>query len=462
MPLRDLVLTALVSLLILSIFKHPVIGAYLWAWLSLMNPHKMTYGFAFRMPFAQVAALVTLLVFLGTRKRQALPGSPIVVMQVALLVWMTFTSVFAFAPRDEVIDRWIFVFKIHLMLWVTWMLVTESKQLRVLIWVVTLSIAFFGIKGGVWTVMTGGGGRVWGPPGGMLEGNNELAVALVMLLPMLYYLRETEPRQWLRKVLLFFMVTTAFSILGSQSRGALLALLSMTFFLGLKSKYPVRSSLGLLALVVVGISFMPDSWTERMDTIRTYQADGSAMSRLWTWQTLFNAAVDRPFVGAGFVADNQIVFGRYAPQGAEWEIFEGRVYVAHSIYFQVLGEHGFVGLALFLGLGVTTWLTAGGIARRATGDAEFGDWMPLLMRMVQVSLIGYAAGGAFLSLAYLDLPYYIIGFVVTSGALLRRRTQQAAAAAAVAATQAAMQERAQRLAARAAAQAGAMPKESSK
>jgi probable O-glycosylation ligase (exosortase A-associated) len=433
MPLRDVVLTALVSLLILSVFKHPVIGAYLWAWLSLMNPHKLTYGFAFRMPFAQITAVVTLLVFLLTRKRQGLPRSPIVVMQVAFLLWMSFTCLFAIAGRDDVLERWIFVLKVHVMLWVTWMLVTEAKQLRVLIWVVTLSIAFFGIKGGIWTVMTGGGGRVWGPPGGMLEGNNELAVALVMLLPMLYFLRQTEPRNWLRKLLLFFMITVAFSILGSQSRGALLALLAMTFFLGLKGKHPVRSSLVLLAMVGVAISFMPDSWTSRMDTIRSYQEDGSAMSRIWTWQTLWNVAVDRPFVGAGFQADNLAVFGKYAPQGPEWAIFQGRVYVAHSIYFQVLGEHGFVGLALFLGLGLTTWFTAGSIARRATGDAEFGDWMPLLMRMVQVSLIGYAAGGAFLSLAYLDLPYYIIGFVVTAGGLWRRRAQQSASAAAAAA-----------------------------
>ncbi len=432
MPLRDLVLTAVVGVLLLSIFKHPVIGAYLWAWLSLMNPHKLTYGFAFRLPFAQAAAAVTLLAWALTRKRQALPMSPIVALQLLLLLWMTVTCFFAIAQRDDVIERWIFVMKIQLMLLITWMLVTDAKQLRVLIWVVTLSVAFFGIKGGVWTVLTGGGGRVWGPPGGMLEGNNELAVGLVLLMPMLYYLHQTELRPWLKKLLVFFMVTVAFSILGSQSRGALLALVSMSFFLGLKSKHPVRSSVVLLLCVGVAIAFMPDTWTNRMDTIRTFEGDGSAMSRIWTWQTLWNAAVDRPLVGAGFQADNAVVFARYSPQGQEWAVFAGRVYVAHSIYFQMLGEHGFVGLALFLGLGATTWFVAGGVARRAAAYPEFADWMPLLMRMVQVSLIGYGAGGAFLSLAYLDLPYYVIGFVVTCTGLLRRRQQQALAAARVA------------------------------
>lgn len=424
--MRDIALTALVAALLLAVFKHPVLGAYVWAWLGLMNPHKLTYGFAFRLPFAQATAAVTLLALLMTRKRHALPMSGIVIVLLLLVFWMMCTSLFAIAPHDDVIDRVIFVLKIQFMLLVTWMLVTDAKQLRVLIWVVTFSVCFFGIKGGIWTVLTGGGGRVWGPPGGMLEENNALAVALVMLLPILYFLRQTESNRWLRYLLLFSMVTVTFSVLGSQSRGALLALLSMAFFLGLKGKYPMRTSLALGVFVLIAIGFMPDTWTNRMDTISNYQADGSAMSRIWTWTTLWNAAVDRPLFGVGFRADNPMVFARYASLEGNFAIFAGHVYVAHSIYFQMLGEHGFVGLGLFLSLGVVTWITAGKVARKTTEDPEFGTWMPLLMRMVQVSLIGYAAGGAFLSLAYLDLPYYVIGFVVTATALLRNRERQSA------------------------------------
>ena len=145
--------------------------------------------------------------------------------------------------------------------------------------------------------------------------------------------------------------------------------------------------------------------------------------RIWTWTTLWNAALDRPLIGAGFGADNAVVFGKYAPLDGEFAVFRGFVFVAHSIYFQMLGEHGFVGLGLFLLLGAVTWLSAGRLARQSKDDPEFGSWMPLLMRMVQVSLVGYGAGGAFLSLAYLDLPYYIMGFVVTAAALVRNRAK---------------------------------------
>jgi len=425
---RDIALTSVVALLLLMVFKHPVIGAYVWAWLSLMNPHKLTYGFAVNLPFAQATAAVTLLALLFTRKRQPLPINSMVVVQMLLLGWMTMTSFFAIAPADAVFDRWLFVFKINLMLWVTWMLVCDAKQLRLLIWVVTLSVAFYGIKGGVWTVLTGGGGRVWGPPGGMLSDNNALAVGLVVLMPMLYYLRQTEARVWLRWGLTAAMVTCAFSILGSQSRGALLGLLAMAFFLGLKSKHPVRTSLALAVLGLLAIGFMPDAWTNRMDTINTYRSDNSSMSRIWTWHTLWNAAVDRPFVGAGFLADNREVFAKYAPTDEVYKQFQGSVFVAHSIYFQMLGEHGFVGLGLFLLLGLLSWRTAARVARQARDDEELGPWLPLLMRMVQVSLIGFAVGGAFLSLAYVDLPYMIVGFVVLGDALLKRRARRGVAA----------------------------------
>jgi probable O-glycosylation ligase (exosortase A-associated) len=429
--MRDIALTLVFGLLLLAVFKHPVIGAYLWAWVSLMNPHKMTYGFAFTLPFAQTAAAVTLLMYVASNARRLPPMNAIVGVQLAMLGWMVVSSAFALAPMDVVLDRVVFVAKIHVMLFVTWALVTEAKHLKTLISVVTLSVAFFGIKGGIWTVLTGGGNRVWGPPGGMLEGNNELAVGLVMLLPMLYFMRQTSSLRWLRHALTLAMVCVTFSILGSQSRGALLALLSMAFFLGLKGKHPVRTSLVLLAGVALAVAFMPDSWSERMDTMRTYQTDGSAMSRIWTWNTMLNAALDRPLIGVGFGADSHEVFERYAPRDEIYAIFQGSVYVAHSIYFQMLGEHGFVGLALFLVLGLVSWRVAGRVGRQSLQTGVHADWIPLLMRMVQVSLIGYAVGGTFLSIAYLDLPYYIIGFAVLADDLLRRETAKAPRAAAV-------------------------------
>lgn len=433
MPIRDILLVTAFGYGMLMLFKNPAHGAHLWAWLSVMTPQTMTYGFMFGKPLAQVTAVAMMLLLVFSKRKQWLPLNTITVLWGALLAWMTVTSFFSLAPTDWVIERWIFVFKIQLMMFVSLMLVCTARDLRILVYVVTLSLAYFGVKGGIFTLQTGGSARVWGPGSSLLGGSNELAVGLTMMVPFLYWMRQTltHPRwgNWMRRGLTLTIILCAFSILGSQSRGALLAILSIALFLGVKSAHPIRATFGIVTLVAVGIAFMPDTWTNRMDTIRTYQEDESAMSRVWTWKTMTNAALDRPFVGAGFRADNREVFGRYAPRDAKYAVFDNVVYVAHSIYFQMLGEHGFVGFGIWLAFWLTVWRRAGKLGRQAEAVPELASWMPLLMRMTQVSLIGYAAGGAFLSLAYLDVVFYLAGYVLICGMLLQRALSSAAQAA---------------------------------
>lgn len=425
--MRDILITAIVACLLAYTLRHPVVGAYSWVWLGLMNPHRLAYGFARTLPFAQGVALVTLLsMLINRRDRHPLPINSITILLMLLMGWMTLTSFFAINTSDLVFERWLYVFKIQLMLFVTLVLVRGRQQIERLILVMAFSVGFYGVKGGIWTVMTGGGGRVWGPSGGLVEGNNELAVALVMLVPLMFYTFQVLKARGARRAMAFSMACVAFSILGSQSRGALLAVLAMAFLLGLKSQHPVRVSMIIGVVVTFALAFMPSSWTERMDTIQSYQADSSAMSRLYAWKTLWACAVDRPLVGAGFRADVPEVYFRYAPQGPEYAGFENAFFVAHSIYLQILGEHGFPGMLLFLLIGVATWRTAGRLRRLCTNDPEFGTWVPLLMPMVQVSLVGYAVGGAFLSLAYFDLPYYIVSLVVLVDATVSERLKSRA------------------------------------
>jgi probable O-glycosylation ligase (exosortase A-associated) len=427
--MRDVALSAVFAMLILQVFKRPEIGAYLWAWVSLMNPHKLTYGFANALPFAMVTACVTFLAFVFTRERKAYPFNFVTACWLSLIVWMTLTSFLSINDPVYVWERWWFVMKIHLMMIITLKLLRGRKQIDLLIWVVVFSIGFYGAKGGLWTLATGGGGRVWGPPGGMLAGNNEVAVALVTLMPFIYYLYQTSSQRWVKRVLGVSGLFVALGALGTQSRGALLGLLAMAFMMGLKGKNPVGTSIGILALIALMIAFMPDTWTTRMDTIQSYQGDSSAMSRIYTWQTLWNVVLDRPFLGAGFGTDNIVLFSQYAPTNPEYKLFFGKVWVAHSIYFQAMGEHGFVGLALYLMIGVGTYRMSVNVRKRALINPLYADWVPLLMRMSQVSLVGFAVGGAFLSLMHLDLIYYIVAFVVLTDVSMRESAQAAREAA---------------------------------
>lgn len=419
--MRDILITVIILCLLPFILRSPRFGTYVWAWLSMMIPHRAAFGFARTLPFGQMVAIATLVSFLLSRERRPFPFSSTTVVYIALMLWMSITSLFAINTAEVVFDRWLFVFKIHVMLFVTMMLIRGRSQIDWLVWLVVVSIGAYGVKGGIWTVMTGGGGRVYGPSGGFAQDNNALGLALVMLMPFFYYLYQVSTRRIVRFGLLFSMVAVTFSILGTQSRGALLALFAMATLLGLKSKRPVLATLLLAAGVAAAILFMPDSWTGRMKTIETYEEDTSAMSRIYTWKTLWALAIDRPMVGGGFVVDTPKVFAIYAPAEGVGVYKGGEVFVAHSIYFQMLGEHGFPGLGLYLLLGITAWRQAGRVGRQARTLPEYANWAPLLMRMVQVSLAGFAVGGAFLSLAHFDLSYYIISFAVLVDATLREQ-----------------------------------------
>jgi putative inorganic carbon (HCO3(-)) transporter len=325
------------------------------------------------------------------------------------VLWMCITTLFAIDPAGSV-DQLNKVLKIQLMVFVAFAAIQTRKHIELVIWVCVLSIGFYGFKGGIFTLLTGGSARVWGPPGGFIEDNNSLAVALVITIPFVNYLRMVSTHVYLRYSLLGLTLLCAVAALGTQSRGALLAISAMAGLLWARSRK--KAMVGVtLALVAIGlVAFMPASWEERMSTIQTYESDGSAMSRLDSWTMCFNLANDRP-IGGGFGVYTPENYAKYNPHSS---VTAGHgSTVAHSIYFSVLAEHGWVGLFIYLTLGVLTYRLASRI-RRDTKGLPQAAWAHNLAGMCQVSLVGFAVGGTFLSLAYFDLPYNIIVVLVAT------------------------------------------------
>lgn len=396
--MRDLLVTAIVFGVLPFIFKRPWIGILLWSWLGYMNPHRQTWGFAYDFPFAMIVALVTITAFVFSKDKKEMPWTRETVVLSLFILWMLITTFFAFYT-DVAWMQWNKVWKIQLIIFLTAMLIKDRQQLHWMIWVIAASLGYYGVKGGIFTILTGGEHRVWGPAGTFIGGNNEIALALVMTIPLIRYLHLQADRQWVRWGLASAMVLCGVAAIGSQSRGALVAMTVMGFFLWIKSRKKIITGIYLAIAVAILASVMPQSWYDRMNTIETYQEDASALGRINAWHTAFNVAKDR-VVGGGYEMFRAPTFRQYAPEPY-------RVHDAHSIYFEVMGEHGFVGLGLFLLVGIFAWLRAQQVIRVCKTDPD-RKWASDLAAMVQVSLIGYAAGGAFLGMAYFDLPYHLM------------------------------------------------------
>jgi probable O-glycosylation ligase (exosortase A-associated) len=317
------------------------------------------------------------------------------------MFWTTVTTLFAI---DQVMAwaEWNRLAK-TLILAITIMVIMNNRvRLHALVWVIVLSIAYFSLKGGIFTLLTGGSSHVQGIEGTATGDNNNLGLIMVMSWPLIYYLRLHSANRFVKLGLLALMGFTLVAVLGTYSRGAFLALTVVLGYFWWKAKRKIIiGALGAMA-VVPAVLFMPQQWVDRINTIQTYHSDGSAMGRIAQWGFAIKLAENHPLVGAGFDASESSVVHQFYP--------DQLLLAYHSIWFQSLGDHGIPGLLLFIFVGLVGWHNAS-VTRRATRSRPEVAWAYDLATMCQVTLTGYFLAGTFLSMAYYDCYYAIFGLL---------------------------------------------------
>ena len=424
--MRDILVIAIFIAGLVMAIRRPYVAALLWVWIGVMNPHRLGWGFAYDLQFGFVSAAALFFSILINPDKVSWPKGATVFFLILFIAWMGITTLGAISPAES-LDRYLYVLKVLLLTFVVASVVRTREEILGLLILVAASVAFFGIKGGIFTLLTGGGNTVWGPPSSPIEDNNALAVALIITTPLIYYLsqqlplirqlwlvREVPlmkkiPESWMKAGLYGAIFLCLVSALGSHSRGALLAMSSMGAILWWRSKSKLALGVMIVIMTAIALAFMPEDWMARMNTINTYDEDASAMGRINAWTMAINIANDR-LLGAGFATDLPWIYQRYAPN-------PNFVLVAHSIYFQILGEHGYIGLFLYLEFWFLTYRLGGKITR-LTGDRQDLQWANMLGELAKVSLIGFAVGGAFLSLAYWDVPFYIMVILLCTNRLV--------------------------------------------
>ncbi|HEY7203372.1 MAG TPA: putative O-glycosylation ligase, exosortase A system-associated [Methylomirabilota bacterium] len=413
MTFRDVVLTCLIMGLLPFCLSRPWIGVLTWSWLGYMNPHRMTWGFAYDLPFGMMVMLATIVGLVITKDKKGLPNAIEVYLLLALWGWFLVTTLFAFYPEDAWI-QFNKVSKILVGIFLSLFLLQDARKLRALIWVIALSIGFFGVKGGIFSIMTGAQNQVLGPRDSFISGNTEIGLALNMVIPLLVFLQREETKLWRRRLLMASVILSIIASLGTYSRGALIGLAVVVPLVFLKS----RARLILLPLLALAIfilpSVMPTRWLERMGTIETYDQDVSANQRLNSWYVARELAKDYPVMGGGFRTFSRDIYETYMPG---YKYAENAL-DAHSIYFQVLGEHGFTGLALFVALIASTLLSLRRIIWKTRREPS-QQWICNCAQMLEVSVLAYAVSGAFLSMSYFDLFYHQVVITVILKTLVK-------------------------------------------
>jgi probable O-glycosylation ligase (exosortase A-associated) len=189
----------------------------------------------------------------------------------------------------------------------------------------------------------------------------------------------------------------------------------MAIFLGLKSRKRLSVIMVMAVLIPATLAMMPEEWHQRMYTIEDFQTDGSAMGRINAWKFAWNLVKDNPVLGGGCKTFTPALFQKYSNSPEN-------VHDAHSIYFEMLAEQGFVGLGLFLSIGIFAIFASQSLIRFSKGNPDL-IWAHDLGSMCQIAFIGYAIGGAFLGLAYWDLPYTLVAVVAIARGIAEKEVE---------------------------------------
>jgi probable O-glycosylation ligase (exosortase A-associated) len=415
--MRDILVLGIIIAAIPFCFFRPYFGLLMWTWVAFFNPHRMTFGMAYDFPVAMCIGIPTLAGLLFTRERNRNLFSRETEIMFALWAWFCVTT--WYAARDVLLADHVVAgeamltrtSKILLMTVVTIILVTSQKKLRYLCYVTVLSIGFFAVKGAFFGLRTAGEERVWGPPGSFIEDNNFLAVAVNMTLPFLFFLARSEKNVKLRRLFWFVFICGIASVVLSYSRGGLLGLSIVLCILTLKSRQKLLGAALVIVLACGVVVYAPRAWFSRMDQIAHGNLDSSAQERLDAWHFAGVLASHYPLTGGGFETFTPDLYERFTPDRG----FAG----PHSIYFQMLGEQGYVGLGLFLMLLFSCHFTCWKLRRQAR-QFEQTAWVVPYTEMIQVSLVAYMVSGAFLAMAYFDYFWQIVAMTAILRILYRR------------------------------------------
>ena len=398
--MRDLILVAFLAAGLLTTIRYPFAGLLLWAWFTLATPHQAAYA-AGQLPLNMVIAAVTFIAFFwhGEFGRVRLTTLSWIIL--AFTAWLGVSQAASLWPENsaEPADR---LLKIMIFVFLCSVTTTSRLRFHALLWVFALVMGFHGAKGGAFTLATLGQGRYEGIPNTILFDNNHMGIALAASLPIFFYLARQSGERLVRWGVWLVIALTVIGIVGTHSRGALLSLLALGGWLWLRSDRKILGAAAAAVLAVSALPLLPTDWTERMETITEADEDASFQGRVDAWVINWELAKAHPVTGAGLRNSYESWISS--------QVSARTPRAAHSVYFEILGGMGFVGLALYLGMLGYGFLTARR-AERQYAEAPGGRWRARFGRQAQASLVVFCVGGASVSLEMWEGYLLVIALV---------------------------------------------------
>lgn len=412
--MRDLMILVAMFAFVPLALGNPFIAYLLWGWTAVIAINSYVYGFMQSMPFNMIFAVIAILSLLFGRDRErarlVLPPTTILFILFAIQATISFTVAYDGLVRNS--ELYTNLLKALFFCALMPCVLTQRYRVHAMVVAMALGLSFHGVIEGLKFIASGGGHRIQGLA--KFGDNNHFAVVVLMGMPLLVYLYRYSTQRITRWAVLGTLLFSVIAVIATHSRGGFMSMAIVALWIVFNSR---RKAFGVLLMVgglVATVAFAPSSWSERMNTIKEAGEDMSFMTRVLAWKVSSEIALKRPLTGGGFHAvQAQHVWDKFREGngllGFVDTPYRAQVaFAAHSIYFEILGDLGFVGLGLFLLILAHAFVTWFRIRRRVARAGPHLKWAADLASMLAGSLLGYVIGAAALSLGYLEVMYILV------------------------------------------------------
>lgn len=438
--MRDLVFVAFLLTIFGMGFRKPFIFVLVYAYIDIVSPQRLTYLLLNSIPISLIAVGLSVLGWLAMDDKKDVRVAPRQLLIVLLLAYCFYTTKNA-DFKVEALDKWDWVWKA--LAFAAFLPLTLRTKLRIesLLLFMVLSAASIIIVGGIKTLGSGGGygelNLMVANNSGLYEGSTISTVAIAIIPLIVWFMRfgTIFPPDWKVKCFCLALIFACLLIpIGTSTRTGLLCtgLVALLMIRDAKRKVLYLTALGCLGLAA--IPFLPSSFTERMGTIKTYKADASASTRLAVWQWTMDYAKSHP-MGGGFEAyrQNQIRYEKVAVENTgdgqatvdrSLEVDKARAY--HSAYFEMLGEQGYPGLAIWLLINILGIFRMEVLRQRYKKPEPGQEWVAPLASALQTAHIVYMLGATFIAIAFQPFVYMLIGAQIGLDTYMARKREESA------------------------------------
>jgi len=388
--------------------EAPFILTLGYVWVDTFRPHLVAYSALNHIPVSMIMGVAALGSYFLLDRRHPPRLNAGIVLTVALAIWVTFTTTWAAAPT-EAWPKWDWAFKtVAFSAFVPFVIRSKNQIeafLAVYVFAFIAHILPYGIKAAL-------GGSGYGRTLGLINSNSgiaessTLAAIATSIIPLILFLKDhgsLVPKNRFTSLVYWGLCGACVAAtIGTHARTGIIGFAVVGLAIWLKSKHKLALALAGTIAVGVGLHLASNSWVDRMSTIQSYDSENSALGRIRVWEWTIDYVKENP-LGGGF---NVFVINSVTlptETGVDL-VVKGKAF--HSIYFEVLGEHGFVGLFLFLAIAGFSFLYLWKAVRAGREYQEL-QWTAALASALIVSLITLMACGAFIGIAFQPPLYYI-------------------------------------------------------